>query len=111
MRDGVPDIIKAIYAGGTNVRMISGDNLYTAIELAKKAGILDNVLDKTVDKQIMLGKDFRELVGGTRKTMDHNGEERWEVGNVQNFRAIAMKLKVLARATPEDKFTFVVGIK
>jgi hypothetical protein len=43
--------------------------------------------------------------------MDHNGEERWEVGNVQNFRAIAMKLKVLARATPEDKFTFVVGIK
>jgi len=29
----------------------------------------------------MLGKDFREAVGGTRKVMDNNGNEKWEVVN------------------------------
>jgi hypothetical protein len=37
----------------------------------------------------MLGKDFREAVGGTRKYVDNTGQEKWEVINKPNFRAIA----------------------
>jgi P-type E1-E2 ATPase len=35
LRDGVPQVIEKLYDGGVNVRMISGDNLQTAIECAK----------------------------------------------------------------------------
>lgn len=46
--------------------MISGDNLHTATVAAKRAGILLEK-EENVDKVCMLGKDFRELVGGVRK--------------------------------------------
>ena len=59
----------------------------------------------------MLGKDFREAVGGVRKITDAKGNERWEVVNKQNFRSIRNRIKVLARSTPEDKFSLVVGLK
>ena len=59
----------------------------------------------------MLGKDFREAVGGVRKYVDNQGQEKWEVVNKPNFRAIAQRLKVLARSTPEDKFSLIVGLK
>ena len=45
--------------------MISGDNLYTAIVCAQKAGILAPGEDKE-DKVCMLGSQFRELVGGVK---------------------------------------------
>ncbi len=59
----------------------------------------------------MLGKDFREAIGGVRKFTDATGVEKWEVINKPNFRAIAQRLKVLARSTPEDKFALIVGLK
>lgn len=90
--------------------MISGDNILTAIEAAKSAGILKAEEEK-IDKVCMEGKEFRELVGGTRKVPDNTGEEKWEIVNKQNFRAIAQRLKVLARSTPEDKFSLIVGLK
>lgn len=68
--------------------MISGDNLYTAIEVAKQSGILKPE-EERIDKVCMEGKDFRELVGGVRKVMDNNGNEKWEIVQKQNFRAIA----------------------
>ena len=40
LREGVPEVIGKLFKGGVNVRMISGDNLDTATEQAKKAGIL-----------------------------------------------------------------------
>jgi len=61
--------------------MISGDNIYTAIEAAKRAGILSEG-EETVDKVCMLGKDFRDLVGGVKKVFDKDGCEKL---GVQNF--------------------------
>jgi magnesium-transporting ATPase (P-type) len=88
LRDGVNEVVSKLFRGGVNVRMISGDNLDTAVEVAKKAGILQNDDDK-YEKVCMLGKDFREAVGGVRKVMDAAGNEKWEVVNKPNFRAIA----------------------
>lgn len=90
--------------------MISGDNIHTAIDAARKAGILKDGEDK-VDKVCMLGKDFREQVGGVKKTVTKDGVEKWELENKPNFKAIAQRLKVLARSTPEDKFALIVGLK
>ena len=55
LRDGVADCISKLAEKMINVRMISGDNIYTAIECAKKAGILVEGEDK-VDKSCMTGK-------------------------------------------------------
>lgn len=60
--------------------MISGDNLYTAIECAKLAGIL-NEGEERMDKVCMLGKDFREQIGGVIRTVDKEGKEKWEIKN------------------------------
>lgn len=40
LREGVPESIARLINAGINIRMISGDNKYTAIECAKKAGII-----------------------------------------------------------------------
>lgn len=40
LRDGVSEVVSKLFRGGVNVRMISGDNIDTAVEVAKKAGIL-----------------------------------------------------------------------
>lgn len=90
--------------------MLSGDNMYTAIDAAKKAGILTEAEEKE-DKACMTGKKFRELVGGVKKVIDKDGVEKLEIINKQNFKQIAQRLKVLARSTPEDKYTFIVGLK
>ena len=68
--------------------MLSGDNLYTAIEAAKRAGILTEAEEKE-DKSCMIGKRFRELVGSVKKVVDKNGVERLEISNKQNFKQIA----------------------
>jgi len=60
--------------------MLSGDNLYTAIDAAKKAGILAEG-EENMDKACMLGKRFRELVGPVIKTVDKNGTEKLEIQN------------------------------
>jgi P-type E1-E2 ATPase len=40
LREGVADCIGKLAEGGINVRIFSGDHLYTAIWAAEKAGIL-----------------------------------------------------------------------
>lgn len=60
--------------------MISGDNLQTAIEIAKRAGILNEGEERT-DKAVMEGRDFREFVGGYRVTKDKDGNEKYSIVN------------------------------
>jgi Ca2+-transporting ATPase len=55
LRQGVPDAIRLLYEKQINVRMISGDNMYTAIECAKKTGILSEGEEK-LDKVVLTGK-------------------------------------------------------
>ena len=96
--------------GGVNIRMISGDNLDTALYVAKKAGIIQDK-DEDYDKVGMLGEEFRKIIGGVNKYTNPDGSISWGIENKQNFRAVAQRLKVLARATPEDKFALIVGLK
>ena len=54
---------------------------------------------------------FQAEVGGLQKVTGPDGVERDEVVRKEKFEQIAHKLKLLARATPEDKHTLVVGLQ
>lgn len=82
LRDDVVDAVKTCQDSGIFVRMVTGDNLETAIAIAKQAGIL------TGDGLSMIGEEFRKL---TPAQLDE----------------ILPKLQVLARSSPEDKHILV----
>jgi Ca2+ transporting ATPase len=95
------------------IRMVSGDHYQTARAVAYASGILDasegNIDEKSA---IMEGDEFRAAIG--------NYEEKWDpkrgcfyidFENIAHFAAVKKKLRVLARATAEDKFILVSGIR
>lgn len=110
LRPNIAQTIEKLQSENITVRMISGDNIYTAIECAKKAGIITE--EEGLSKEVcMSGKDFRDKVGVIKKTRDRDGDVKYEISNKQNFKNIVAKLKVLARSTPEDKFTLIAGLR
>ncbi len=107
LRPGAEESIRKAQDGQITVRMVSGDNINTAKSVAIKAGILRNE-DAEQRDVCMSGEEFRNEVGGLVQTDEG---DHFEVANMDRFKHIANKLRVLARATPEDKHTLVVGLK
>jgi len=82
LRQDVLEAVTTCQKAGIIVRMVTGDNLETAIAIAKQAGIL------TKDGLSMVGEDFRKL---TPAQLDD----------------ALPRLQVLARSSPEDKHILV----
>jgi len=82
LRPEVPGAISVCHRAGITVRMVTGDNLETAVAIAKEAGIM------TEDGIAMEGAEFREL---TPAQLDE----------------ILPNLQVLARSSPNDKMILV----
>lgn len=59
----------------------------------------------------MLGEDFRQAIGGVKKTIINEGSYKYEIENKAQFRGIIGKLKVLARCEPDDKFAIIAGLQ
>ena len=100
---------------GITVRMVTGDNLSTAIAIARDCGIIDKSEVLLENSYIaMEGKKFRELVGGIiwefPNEKDINKRGKSGVKNVDEFKRIAAATKVLARSTPDDKYLLVTGL-
>ena len=106
LRSEVPGAIARCYKAGIDVRMVTGDNLETAISIAKKAGILreDQHFDLDSGKIkadfAMEGKEFRRRVHapGSGKFLQAEFDSIWP------------KLRVLARSSPQDKLTLCNGL-
>ena len=97
LRDEVPDAIKVCTDAGICVRMVTGDNINTAMSIAKQCGILPK---ENPEKYIcMEGPDFR-----ARVTDGHGNINQTE------FDRIWPRLRVLARSQPKDKYILVTGI-
>lgn len=82
LREDVIEAVATCQRAGIFVRMVTGDNLDTAVAIAKQAGIL------TEGGLSMIGEDFRKL---TPAQLDE----------------ILPRLQVLARSSPEDKHILV----
>ena len=64
LRDGIKESIQLCNEAGVTVRMVTGDNLDTAVAISKECGILPPDYQHNNDSLMVLeGKVFRELVG------------------------------------------------
>lgn len=82
IRPETKEAVRLLKGAGVTVRMVTGDNPLTAKFIAQEAGILDD------DGIVMQGPEFRRM---TPEEMD----------------AVAIKIQVLARSTPNDKLILV----
>ena len=104
LREQVPVAIAKCNRAGVDVKMVTGDNLNTAIAIARSAGIIrDSDMDTRsgdLKKNIaMTGPEFRG------KILDNQGRlDQHEID------LIWPHLRVLARSSPADKYLLVSGI-
>jgi magnesium-transporting ATPase (P-type) len=110
LRDRVLRSVQYAQKGNIVVRMVSGDNLETATQVAIRAGIITEEEAK-VKYTCMPAEEFRKMVGGMRRELDGEGNQKMYIQNKKEFQQIANRLKVLSRAIPYDKHLLVVGLK
>lgn len=119
IREEVPGAVKACKAAGVRVRMVTGDNIKTAIAIAKECGIIARDGSEDKDELVcMEGPKFDEYVGSlvNRKTKEKieifgKEPEKEVIGNEENMIKVRESLKVLARSRPNDKYVMVSGLK
>ena len=88
---------------GVDVKMVTGDSVTTAIAVAKQCGILDDDVEDNTDELkalAMTGEEFRERV------LTEDGEL-----DQAKIDTVWPKLRVLARASPQDKYVLTDGIR
>ncbi|EFJ37088.1 hypothetical protein SELMODRAFT_266601 [Selaginella moellendorffii] len=81
VRPGVREAVQLCFAAGIKVRMVTGDNINTAVAIARECGIL-------TDGEAIEGPDFRRL-------------------STEEMRKLIPSLQVMARSSPTDKHTLV----
>ena len=66
LRPGIPESVARCHKSGINVRMVTGDNIDTAIAISKQAHIIneDDLGDNEEGYVCMTGEKFRDMIGG-----------------------------------------------
>ena len=162
LRAEVPHSVEMCHKAGIIVRMVTGDNIITALAISKDSNIINedqfnealedidkfrnicnsiirpkrnyssnnilnkdpsnNISDKTLDDIVksdfdspiaLEGEQFRLLSGNLTKNYDPETHKIKNItlNDIEMFKKITKRLKVIARATPEDKFLLVFGLK
>jgi len=138
-RKDVPDAIKKCKTARVLVRMVTGDYIKTAIAIAKEIKILSDEEARQSIARVKLqdekartgevnqfevedyskifsleGPEFRVLCGGYVEKVTGEGADKVvkrELKNPELFKKVTQNLKVIARASPDDKFLLVLGLK
>lgn len=120
LRPEIESAVKKCQQAHVTVRMVTGDNLETAIAIAKEAGIISatatNITSSAKNKsnsskyRCMTGAEFRREVGGLREEKV-GGQVKEVINDVNRFRDIIKELRVLARSTPMDKYILTTGLR
>ncbi|KAJ8431754.1 hypothetical protein Cgig2_028971 [Carnegiea gigantea] len=90
-RPGVGEAVRLCTAAGVKVRMVTGDNIQTAKAIALECGILTKDADAT-EPTIIEGKTFHAL-------------------SEQERVAVAKKITVMGRSSPNDKLLLVQALR
>ena len=94
-----------------NIRMITGDHIETALTVAVKVGII-TLEESRLDGIYMTGEQFREEIGGYEKIWDEQKQEyALEFHDTSKFNRVKGRVRIIARASAEDKFLLTEGIK
>jgi magnesium-transporting ATPase (P-type) len=89
--------------------MVSGDHLETAKRVALDAGLLS---EGHHPDAVLTAAQFREKIGPHKIVVDKETQFKTVLFNdIDAFRRVKGKLKVLARATSDDKLILISGIK
>jgi Ca2+ transporting ATPase len=98
---------------GVIIRMITGDNIDTAVSIAIEAGLIPaESTENELKESVMIGKDFRERSGGLKYIKNDKDEiVEFALNDKEKFFSVIQKMKVLARCSPEDKLLLTVGLK
>ncbi|CAL8074335.1 unnamed protein product [Calicophoron daubneyi] len=96
VRPEVPGAIRQCQMAGIDVRMVTGDNVNTARSIATKCGILTPGHNFIV----LEGKEFNKRIRDKQ-----TGKVRQDL-----FDKVWLDLRVLARSSPQDKYTLVSHI-
>lgn len=94
IRCEVPALVKKLQSFGITLRMVTGDNIDTAASVAAKCGIIDSSSDVALD-----ATEFN------RRIRDTDGNIKQQL-----FDEVYPTLRVLARASPMDKYNLVNGM-
>ena len=89
VRPDVPDAIRTCLNAGIDVKIVTGDNALTALEIGRQVGL---IVDNCTDASMITGDEFQSLT-------DEELAER--IGD----------LKILSRARPADKERLVRFLK
>jgi len=120
VRPEVPDAVIQVQKAGVTVRMVTGDNIVTAMAIAHQCHIIakEEIGDQ---RACMEGPVFYNLIGGLlcrtcnkKVPLDCKCEPEERVEEVfdnKTFRELQPRLKVLARSRPEDKYLLVTGLR
>jgi Ca2+ transporting ATPase len=108
LRPEVPPAIQQCYTAGIDVRMVTGDNINTAIAIARGCGILR---PEHFDENGKI-KKFRAITGDDfRKRVHLYDEKNVPFFQQDKFDEIWPYLRVMARSSPDDKLTLAKGLK
>jgi len=130
--------IKKLINSGITLRIITGENIKTAISIAKELGIISSgeatsAIDRVRAeyrslyqfsdvnaenrKEIIAfeGDEFRTLTKGyNTKVLKNNSKKEiieYNLNNEYLFSHYTSSLKIIARASPDDRFLLVLGLK
>lgn len=111
LRNRVEKVMKYCQKGNLTIRIVSGDNVETVKQIAIESKLIDaEVAD--MENVCMDAAVFREMIGGIKEV----AENTFEPGNQAAFDALVNEnnphaLKVLGRASAEDKLLLAAAIK
>lgn len=113
LRPHVKNVVQYAQRGHMNVRMISADNLETAINVAYNAGILteEEINDPQREKFAIDATQLRELVGELVDEPNAEGQTIEHPSNMEAFKEIMSTLKVIGRAGSDDKHLVTAGLQ
>ena len=102
LRQESAESVRLVRESGVAVKMVTGDSIETATSVARQCGILDANDEKSGATLTLTGEEFRERI----RSKDGNGKV-----DQAKLDQIWPQLRVLARASPNDKFILTDGIR